>query len=122
LEERLKESGKQLPNDVRQTLTSLFSQQENFSRVRTVDRASVKLRFRIMTEVKAEGNILDSEKYPEIKDNTLNLVMPCHDETQEADTRAKIASVFNASERKQFRIFKMKHHFNGWFLVFQTAL
>jgi hypothetical protein len=31
-----------------------------------------------MTEAKAEGNILNSEKYPQILDNTLNLVLPCN--------------------------------------------
>lgn len=122
LEERLKESGKQFPEDMRQTLASLFSQQENFSKVRIVDKASVKLRFRIMTEVKAEGNILDSEKYPEIKDDTLNLVLPCHNSAAEVGIREKFANIFNENEMEQFRIFKMKHHFNGWFLVFQIDL
>jgi hypothetical protein len=56
----------------------MFSEQDSFSKVRDVNRASVKIRFRIMTEAKAEGNILNSEKYPQILDNTLNLVLPCN--------------------------------------------
>ena len=61
LEERLKESGEIISDDLKKMLLSIFSQQENFSKVRTVDKASVKLRFRIMTEVKDEGNILNTK-------------------------------------------------------------
>ena len=93
LEERLKESGKEISDEFKQTLLSIFSQQENFSKVRNVDKASVKLRFRIMTEVKAEGNILN---------------------------KAKI--VFSKTGLEQFNIFKIKHHFNGYFLVLQVSL
>jgi len=57
LEERLKESGKEISDELKETLLTVFSQQQNFSKVRNVEKASVKLRFRIMTEVKSEGNI-----------------------------------------------------------------
>lgn len=122
LEERLRESGKDISEEFKKTLLSIFSQQENFSKVRTVEKASVKLRFRIMTEVKAEGNILNSNKYPEIKDNTLNLILPCHDETEEKETLVKAETVFGKTGLKEFNIFKVKHHFNGYFLVLQTSL
>ncbi len=121
VEERLKESGEEISQELKNKLLAIFSQQENFSKVRDVEKASVKLRFRIMTEVKAEGNILDSKKYPEIKDNTLNFLLPCHDDKEEKDTLKKAGLGFK-SELKQFKIFKLKHHFNGYFLVFQTPL
>ncbi len=70
LNERLAENGIIITDEVKDLLTTMFSEQENFSKVRTVDKASVKLRFRILTEVKAEGNILNEKKYPEILDNT----------------------------------------------------
>lgn len=82
LDERLKESGREMSEEFKRSLISIFSQQQSFRKVRNVEKASVKLRFRIMTEVKAEGNVLNSEKYPEIKDDTLNFVLPCHDENQ----------------------------------------
>ncbi len=122
LEERLKESGKEISEEFKQTLLSIFSQQQNFSRVRNVEKASVKLRFRIMTEVKAEGNILKSNKYPAIKDNTLNFVLPCHEEGDEREILKKAKLVFGETELKQFGIFKIKHHFNGYFLVLQVSL
>ncbi|MDI6751936.1 MAG: hypothetical protein QME07_03665 [bacterium] len=122
LEERLKESEKEISEELKQTLLSIFSKQENFSKVRNVEKASVKLRFRIMTEVKAEGNILNLKKYPEIKNNTLNLVLPCCNDEEEKDILKKSEMVFGKRAMKQFGIFKIKHHFNGYFLVFQTTL
>jgi hypothetical protein len=122
LEERLKESGKEIPDNLKQTLISILSQQQSFSKVRNVEKASVKLRFRIMTEVKAEGNILNSNKYPEIKDDTLNFILPCHNEEQKHDVFMKLRTVFTKRELQEFSIFKIKHHFNGYFLVLQTKL
>lgn len=122
LDERLKEIGKEVSDEFKQTILSIFSQQENFSKVRKIEKASVKLRFRIMTEVNAEGNILNSKKYPEIEDNTLNFVLPCHNGEEEKNILRKAEIVFGKSELKQFKIFKIKHHFNGYFLVFQLSL
>ena len=122
LEERLKESRKEISDELKQTLISILSQQQSFSKVRNVEKSSVKLRFRIMTEVKAEGNILNSKKYPEIKDNTLNFVLPCHNGEEENNTLRKAEIVFGKAGLKQFDIFKIKHHFNGYFLVLQTSI
>lgn len=122
LEERLKQSGANVPPDIQNTLVSIFSEQENFSKVRTVQKASVRLRFRIMTEVQAEGNILNAEKYPDIKDNTFNFLLPFHNDIEEQKIRSDFAQVFTREEIRQFGILKLKHHFNGWFLVFHINL
>ncbi|MEW6558510.1 MAG: hypothetical protein AB1349_14370 [Elusimicrobiota bacterium] len=122
LEERLKESGKEISDELKQTLISILSQQQSFSKVRNVEKSSVKLRFRIMTEVKAEGNILNPKKYPEIKDNTLNFVLPCHNDEEEKSNLKKAEIVFGKTGLKQFNIFKIKHHFNGYFLVLQISI
>jgi len=122
LEERLQQSGLQVHDELKNLLFSLFSEQENFSRVRTVNRASVKLRFRIMTEVKSEGNILNPKKYPEISDDSLNLVLPYHTEQDKSLIMKKILSVFGKSGLKKNNIFPIKHYFNGYFLVFQIRL
>jgi len=121
LDERLKESGKEIPEQLKQSLISIFSQQQNFSKVRNVEKASVKLRFRIMTEVKAEGNILNSKKYPEIKDNTLNFLLPLDSEIDEKDYMEKLKIVFD-SDFQTIRNFKIKHLLNGYFKVFQTDI
>ena len=48
LNERLSESHLEITPKIKELLTSMFSEQDNFSKVRNVDKASVKLRFRIM--------------------------------------------------------------------------
>lgn len=122
LEERLKEDQSEISDEIKASLLKLFSQQKNFSKVRDIEKASVKLRFRIMTEVKAEGNILNTFKYPEIIDNSLNLIIPCHSEINEKETLTKAEIAFGKELLAHFKIFKIKHHFNGYFLVFQTNL
>jgi len=121
-EERMKEKGKVVNDDLKELIYEVFSEQNNFSKVRNVEKASVKLRFRIMTEVKTEGNLLNSKKYPEILDNTLNLLVPCHCETDEKLIKENFKSVFAKEERKEYKIFKIKHHLNGFFIVFQTSI
>ncbi len=122
LSERLKESGKEITQEVELLLTEMFSEQENFSKVRDVEKSSVKLRFRIMTEVKVEGNILNTNKYPEIKDNSLNLILPYHTDEDRNTAWEKMKIVFGSHELKQFKEIKLKHLFNGYFVVFQTTL
>lgn len=122
LDERLKESGAEISGSVKDILSSIFSEQENFSKVRNVEKASVKLRFRIMTEVKAEGNILNPKKYPEIGDDTLNFVLPCDTGEDEKNIISKAKLVFGENTFNEFKIFKIKHHFNGYFIVFQLPL
>ena len=122
LEERLKEKGKNIKPKLKNLLALLFSKQDNFSKIRNIEKASVKLRFRIMTEVKAEGNILDPKKYPAILDNTLNFVLPCHKEDDREEARKKMELVFSKKELKKIKELKVKHHLNGNFVIFQTQL
>ena len=119
LKERLHEKGINIESDMKNLLVDIFSEQENFSKVRNVDKASVKLRFRIMTEVKAEGNILNPKKYPDILDNTINLVVPCHSDQDEELAKKRLSTVCALN---QFTLLKIKHHLNGYFLVFQQSL
>ncbi len=119
LNERLDELDEELPEEWKNKILSLFSKQENFSRVKNVEKASVKLRFRIMTEVKAEGNILNTKKYPEILDDTINFILPLHELSKEKTYIEKMKLVFAKNKFKQFKVFKIKHLLNGYFLVFQ---
>ncbi len=121
-EERLKESGANISEEAKNAILSMFSEQESFSKVRNVEKASVKLRFRIMTEVKTEGNILNPKKYPSILDNTLNLIVPCHTDEDQKIATDNMERIIGNSELSKLRIFKIKHEFNGYFLAFQTDL
>lgn len=122
LRERLENTGGSLSDEEREKLTLLFSNQESFSKTRSVERASVKLRFRVMTEVKAEGNILNPRKYPEIGEDTFNLLLPCDSDTDEKAINDKLRLAFTNQELSGFQRFKIKHHFNGYFFVLQTSL
>ncbi|MDR1270989.1 MAG: hypothetical protein LBK82_15850 [Planctomycetaceae bacterium] len=119
LNERLQEKELKIEKNVKDLLMNIFSEQENFSKVRNVDKASVKLRFRIMTEVRTEGNILDTKKYPDILNNTINLIIPCHNEQDEELTAKRFSIVCDIS---QFQKLKIKHHLNGYFTVFRQDL
>jgi hypothetical protein len=120
LDEKLGESD--IPQDIKEALGSIFSEQEDFSKVRSVEKASVKLRFRVLTEVKPEGNILNSKIYPEIMDDTINLVVPYHMEAERADVVSRLTLVVGQREMEQVRVLSIKHPFNGWFVVFQVSL
>lgn len=117
------ERGKiELGAETRNLLLTLFPLQESFSKVRDVENASVKLRFRIMTEAKEEGNVLNPDRYPEISDNTLNFIIPCETTEQQQDYERKMQGALAQSEYEKFRVFRIKHLLNGPFLVFQTDL
>jgi hypothetical protein len=122
LEERLTKYNTQLDENTKSILIDMFSEQESFSKVRNVENASVKLRFRIMTEVKAEGNILNTNQYPDIADNTMNLIVPYQNENDNDITIQRFSNVFDKSEIKEFKIFSLKHQLDGYFLVFQHTL
>lgn len=115
-------NNQQFSDETKKTIISLFSEQKSFSKVRDVEKSSVKIRFRIMTEAKAEGNILNSKKYPEIKDNTLNFLLPCHDLNSQENLINKMKLVFGEKNMNKLKIFQIKHHLNGNFLCFQTSL
>lgn len=104
---------------IKAILETIFSEQSSFSKVRNIENASVKLRFRIMTEVKTEGNILNPRKYPEILDDTLNFVLLSDNDQLNFD---KMQVVFGENTMNLFKVFHVKHHFNGNFLVFQQKL
>lgn len=126
LEERLNELGESLSVSTRQKLLDLFSEQQTFSRTRNVDDASVRLRFRIMTEVKAGANILNPNQYPQIRDNTLNFAVPCHNDVEQNQLKNKMEIAFGEMESAKFfsqmEVFVLQHHFNGNFLIFQAKL
>lgn len=126
LEERLNELGESLSPSLKQKLLALFSEQQTFSRTRNIDDASVRLRFRIMTEVKAGANILNPNQYPQIGDNTLSFAVPCHGSADQDQAKNKMRVAFEemkcSSLFSRLDIFSLQHHFNGNFLVFQTSL
>lgn len=122
LEERLAENDEQLNDELHQLILNIFSRQDSFSKVRHVANASVKLRFRIMTEVKKEGNILSKQSYPMIKDNTINLVIPYHSPVEFTAARAYLQGALSPMKLSIGEAFIIKHPFNGEFYVWSFPL
>ena len=122
LTERLTKYHVQLDESTKSILIDMFSEQDSFNKVRNVNSAAVKLRFRIMTEVKAEGNILYTKQYPQIKDDTLNLVIPYTSEREKEMILKRFQNIFNSDEMSAYEIFSLKHHLDGNFMVFQIHL
>jgi hypothetical protein len=114
--------GTEIDESTKDKLKEIFSRQDSFSSVRNIDKASVNIRFRVMTEVKPEGNILNSTQYPEISDNTLNLLCPFYSEDEKQKLLSNIELAIGKEKLKEIKIFPIKHPLNGWFLVFQTNL
>jgi hypothetical protein len=99
-----------------------FADQSLFSQTRHIEGAAVTLRFRIMTEVNKDANLLNSTSYPEIKDNTLNLLVPCEDHSAKKRIMTRVSNVFSEDEIRSLRIFRIRHLLNGYYIVFQVDL
>jgi len=110
--------GAQLSQIEKDHLAALFKTQNMFNRVRTIPNASVKPRFRIMTEATAEGNILNTARYPEIKPDSLNLVLPFYS-SGEQERHIELTQIALEHKFGQVTIEQIKHPLNGWFIVFR---
>lgn len=62
----------------------LVVQQRSFAASRRVPGASVSVRFRVMAQADRDANLLSGARFPEIRDNTLNLLVA--DETLPTET------------------------------------
>lgn len=99
-------------------LSDLHIKQSMFSQVRCIDEASVKIRFRIMTEAESNANILNSNIYPQIKDDTLNLCIPYSTIEEKMSIIKKFKFVFDDG----FQIMDLTHKgCSNKFVLFQIG-
>jgi len=122
LDERLAEEEYEISAELHDLMLRIFSIQDSFSKVRHVENATVKMRFRIMTEVKKEGNIFNSKMYPAIRDNTLNFVIPNYPAKAIAQRKRHLRHALSISELDRGEQFTITHPFNGDFFVLSYAL
>ena len=122
LDERLEAEDHAISAELHDLMLRIFSTQDSFSKVRHVENASVKLRFRIMTEVKKEGNVFNSKIYPEIRDNTLNFIIPNHPAEDIARRKRYLRQALATSEWEEGVQTTITHPFNGDFFVLSYAL
>lgn len=118
--------------EVKKDILKLNWKQSHFSSTRRTKKSSIHVRFRVMSQVAAEANLLSSSQYPCIKDNTLNLVLPLT-KNPNADDIKKAASnqkklLSGAFENKklpdEIEHFVMHHNIQqDWqYIVFQCPL
>lgn len=122
LDERLEAEDHAISSELHELMLRIFSTQDSFSKVRHVENASVKLRFRIMTEVKKEGNVFNSKIYPAIRDNTLNFVIPDYPADDIAQRKRHLRQALSKSESDSGNRSIVHHPFNGDFFVLSYAL
>ncbi len=113
----IKDADPAMSDEKMEELSKLFIEQKLFSQVRRITGASVKIRFRIMTEVETKANLLNSEYYPQIKPNTFNLCIPYESDKSKKLIIKKFGTVFNLDKYSQF---DLKHQIDGGkYIVFQ---
>lgn len=102
---------------------------EHLAKVRHHKDASISIRMRVMAEVIGEANVLNSNQYPDIKDDTLNMIVPANAELsyerQEQDAIKKMAAAFNLKEGAlppELSVQKFVHLRDGLFVLFQTTI
>ena len=71
------------------------------------EKASVKLRFRVMTEVMAEGNLSNPKRYPEILDDSLNFLFPIYSNEEEKSIIDNFNLVFSKKEQKNLKFLRL---------------
>jgi hypothetical protein len=118
LDDRLTE----LDQETKASIAAVFTEREAFSQTRDVEKASVKLRFRVMTEVKPEGNPLNHVHYPQISEDTLNLIIPIRRSGDAHRAVDQLCAALGYIRQTPFSIGVLKHPFNGRFLVLQCPL
>ena len=122
LDERLEAEDHAISSELHDLMLRIFSTQDSFSKVRHVENASVKLRFRIMTEVKKEGNVFNSKIYPEIRNNTLNFIVPNYPADSISQRKMYLRQTLSTSEFAQGEERIISHPFNGDFYVLSFSL
>ena len=122
LDERLAEEEYEISEELHTLMTRIFSTQDSFSKVRNVENATVKMRFRIMTEARKEGNVFNSALYPQIEDNTLNFIIPDYPAESIAQRKQYLRQSLAKSEWDSRVESTIKHPFNGDFFVLSYSL
>lgn len=112
----------EINESVKKKLKGALSRQDIFGRVRSVEKASVSMRFRVLVEVKPQANILSPNHYPQISDNTLNFVCPFYTGEEKLSLISNMNLVMGIKQFEELKLMEIKHPFNGWFLVFQVKL
>lgn len=103
-------------------MDNLLQQEDLWKRKWTVEGSSINIRFDFGLEAKDAVQILNTRKYPEIADNTLNLILPGHDEIANEQYIRWVHEIVDAGRDEKTQPIVVKHLLNGPFLVFQYPI
>jgi len=96
---------------------------EHLAKVRKAENASVSIRMRVMAEVINDANILNSGRYPAVKDDTLNMIVRAGG--SQDDATRKMEAAFNRAQGGlpgELTVSGLKHLRNGEFVLFQAGI
>ena len=101
-------------------------QQQHLSKTRKHEQSSISLRMRVMSEVVGEANILNSTQYPQIRDNTLAMIVPSMADNYEQSKNAAVEKMCLASEAgalpEDIIVERLEHLKDGAFVLLHTQI
>ena len=116
LREHLEKKEVKIPSKILEQIKEVFSHitdQTIIVKSQNIAQASIRPRLRIMAEVHSEGNPHNSSLYPEISEQSLNLILKVSDREEK-----EVAKIIKKKISK-IRTFAIKHKRNGKHIVFQ---
>ncbi|HLM00785.1 MAG TPA: hypothetical protein VK400_06995 [Pyrinomonadaceae bacterium] len=121
LEEVLERNRFELSGEIEKLMEVFTPKQGDFSKTRQIENYPISTRFRIMIEAAPDGNLLNSAKYEQIRNNTISFILPLKNNKDIKKIKQKMARIFGNSFNN-FDTFILKHSYNGIFGVFQQAI
>ncbi|MCY4465508.1 MAG: hypothetical protein OXE46_08225 [Chloroflexi bacterium] len=91
-------------------------------RLRSVHNATVSLRLAICAEVEERANILNANYFPEIRNDTISLVLPVSSAKDLAKRKRHLRQALSSIELEQGAESTITHPFNGNFFVLSYSL
>ncbi len=139
VDEHLIISGATVDEVERKKLVEQLTDERIFSKSRHVAGASIKPRFRVMSEVEPSGNPHNPKFYPAVLNSSLNFIAPIHGSLTESFYVERLMRaakergwgipkqnaqmiLHKGSNTVEINVRQLQHHHNGAFVVLQMPL
>lgn len=104
-------------------LMRLNWKQSYFNKTREVENSSIKMRLRLMAEVHQKANLLNAKHYPQIADDTLNMIVPADARQGGLTPLQLIKTVFGGKTLPpQMQVLSLQDCLGREFVVFQVGV
>ncbi len=118
----LNEDEPPISSDLMDVLSRVMAQEVSSQQFRNVENASVAFRLEVTADVIKKANILNSDYFPAIRDDTVSFVIPYRLEQDFRERRRHLKSVLTEEEWIAGRKMIIEHPLNGKFFVLSYAL